>query len=456
VSFGGLTTGTTVAARGLGGMAAALGALPGVGTAALAVMTVVPMVFETIGRKAEEARRQAAQFREELAKMSPVALQAAVDAEKAFQAQLRSQQALTLGARRAREQQLAASDQRLGVLQQAQGSQANAVGIARGEDLARFAREAQNAAGALAAFNRTGEVGRDAFLRAAAAWDASRQSALSLSDALDQGNAAARQYLFAAARVAQTEANSKAAAEASAAAAKAAEKATRDRQRAEEEFAKTSQRLDEILRDVGLTSEQRLKKETEGIASAQDFIRAQREKIASTKAEYAALQDGAFAYQQFLDVQRVREAGERAVAEALRVKNDLSKDDLNLIRQQGEELARQQVVLERAKNTGGTRPPVEDTDRWLDSLRDAVGVVQLIGQAFGDVGRTVVGIATAAHGRALRQGRRRCAGPEPRRCRRHCGRRGAGLVDHLGAAEESRGRVAAHGRALRAVRDGHS
>ncbi|GAB1340936.1 hypothetical protein MASR1M101_00630 [Gemmatimonas sp.] len=175
--LGGLTTGTTVAARGLGGMAAALGALPGAGTAALAVITVLPMIFQAIAQKAEEAERQAKQFREELEKMSPTALQAAVDTEKAYQAQLRSQQALTLGARRAREAELAASDARLRSLQQAQGSQANAVGLARGEDLAKFARDAKNAEAALPAFNRAGVVAQSAFSRAASAWDASKQSA---------------------------------------------------------------------------------------------------------------------------------------------------------------------------------------------------------------------------------------------------------------------------------------
>ncbi|GAB1340937.1 hypothetical protein MASR1M101_00640 [Gemmatimonas sp.] len=195
----------------------------------------------------------------------------------------------------------------------------------------------------------------------------------------------------------QLEANAKTAADNIAAAERDAAKAVREHAKALEEFARVSERLDEIARDLGLKSDAALKTEDERNVAARAFIVQQRARIALAREEFAAITAGAVALKQFQEVQAVKAAGDEAVAAALQIKNSLSKEELRLIRQQGEELARQGLVNTAAQNaTKGSAVPVADTAKWLDQLRDAVGIVQLIGQAFGDVGRTIADVGTGA------------------------------------------------------------
>jgi tape measure domain-containing protein len=74
---------------------------------------------------------------------------------------------------------------------------------------------------------------------------------------------------------------------------------------------------------------------------------------------------------------------------------DLRAQGISLTTEQLERLAEANRRVVAAQSEGGSSP-VAATEDWANSIRDLIGVVQLLGQAFGDVGRTVSGIGTGA------------------------------------------------------------
>lgn len=238
---GALTTGTTVATGAATGLTGVLASLSGpVGLALITTMQAIPFVLDRMRQSTEQARKEAKAFREEVERLSPAALKAAIDTEEAYQRTLRSQAAISTAARNRRQEAIDASDSRLGVLRGQQGTNQVRDVQAYEEALRKAKNTADESAEALRLLTTSGEKNAEAFRRASSTWVDLTGRGRTLLQALRDQDAAAIAYYR---TVDQGVTNERRAADVTAALAKA----ERDQARATKEAADELERQAKIL-----------------------------------------------------------------------------------------------------------------------------------------------------------------------------------------------------------------
>lgn len=399
------------AATASSGFVAALAPLGGpIGAGIIAAITVVPMIMDAIRKSTEEAKREAKAYRDELAKLSPAALEAAKATELALQARIRSTP-MTAGAR---ADALAASNARLNPILGAIGSEQTQQALAFSKALQENQRELLNTAERIAVFRKEGKLAAEAYGDAAKQWDASGRSAKTLGEALAAGDQDAQRLLTAQKQLATANQTLTTALEGGVKAAR--EKAKEDEKalRNQEAFAEFVRKGKAALAEQAESERKLATKIAETNALMVERIGKSGADLAATQAQLDALRQGEDAYRKVIAAQQRQAEVEEA---AKRIKTGNVMLDNIIITQIGKEIEARQKLKEQldfllkqraALNGWNGKDPlnlgesIDSAKQWqtalegvTSTLRDLAGVMNGTGS---DAVKMLGGITAAVDG----------------------------------------------------------
>ncbi len=265
-------------------------------------------------------------------------------------------------------------------------------------------KQIENLGGELRAAQQGGKQSAEAFRTAAEQWKDSGDKARTFAQALAEGDTRAKTLMSTASALTQMQGQLAAATDRQSAATKAASKAAEERAAIEREYSGQWVAL-------AIELEERKRAATEASTTAATASATALRLLTSTRQadveqmdlQIAALLKGEGAY---LTVARAQ-ARQAAVAEALRNAQQAGvqltlQSALAVAAQALEEEKRRKVLealLSLDGKNAGTIPidnATKQTNTLVESVRDLLGVAQLVGQAFGDIGRTIAQAATGA------------------------------------------------------------
>lgn len=258
----------------------------------------------------------------------------------------------------------------------------------------------QNLGGELRAAQQGGKASVEAFRAAAQQWKDTSDQTRSFAQALAEGDQKAKTLLT------TTQAQVAIAAQVEAALSRQT-KAQQDAAKATEERARIERDYQAQVVQLGIELTTRATAaETARIAALRDGARATatilvtgQQRIAALREEVQALAQGGDAARVYAQQQAVRAIVTERLNAAAAAGVALSPQVIAAIVAEARETQRLIEVRDALKSVDlkdVTNLPAAQTIAWTDSLRDLLGVVQLVSQAFGDVGRSIAQAATGA------------------------------------------------------------
>jgi tape measure domain-containing protein len=264
-------------------------------------------------------------------------------------------------------------------------------------------RDIEAAGGALAAFRQGGKSAADAFKMANEAWSDGTTANRSFTKALAEGDAKAKATLQTATALTAMNGQMERAVDRTTKATEAAAKAAAARAEIERDYQASVVQLGIELaqraydRQVAYTQSI-----TDGAAAFSVMQTARARDNAQLREQIAALSVSGIAYNEVTRAQQLQAGVAEALTMATKAGIELTPLVIGGLVNQVAESQRLLRVKEALAALDGKNPfeipekTKTDTQAWADGLRDVIGVVQLIAQAFGEVGRTISLVATGA------------------------------------------------------------
>jgi tape measure domain-containing protein len=248
--------------------------------------------------------------------------------------------------------------------------------------LVELGKEAENARGKLAAFNKGGETAASAFEKASAAWKDAGTGTRTFGEALAQGDVRAKQYLATAQELVGATNAITTAQDRARASKKVLEEAAKEYERQEKAFVEAMDRASDAL-------DRRL-----ALQNRPPSLDSQEKQVEALEKERTALLLGAKAYEAYLVRKREQEAIDKALSDAILQRGALTDGERDKVIALARETAALNEENTKLREGLGKKPasgasPVDEARQLTDALGGALGAAQGVAAAFGGIGKAI-------------------------------------------------------------------